>query len=126
MHATPPLATPPADDRAQALWLQHAAGKLLLETTPPTRECARQQLPPPLSENARAAALQAIDGTVYGLMQLQGDVTDPLVKGDHYVTLRTGVQLRSSHDDAVLHALDVLHGDGSCMAGCKAILAMRR
>ena len=70
-----------------------------------------------MSDTARAAALQVIDNTVYGLMQLQGGVTDPLAKGEHYATLRTEVQLRRSHDDAVLHARDVLHGDGMCMAG---------
>ena len=68
-----------------------------------------------MSADARTAAPQAIDNTVYGLMQLQGGVTDPLAKGDHYATLRTEVRLRRSHDDAVLHAWDVLHVDGMCM-----------
>ena len=79
-----------------------------------------------MSEDARAAALQAIDNTAYGLMQRQGGVTDPLANGDHYATLRTGVQLRRSSDDS---ALDFQYSNGRCMAGmagCKAILAMRR
>ena len=83
----------------------------------------------PVERKRPCAALQAIDGTVYGLMQLQGGMTDPLAKGDHYATLRTGVQLRRSHDDAVLHALDVLRAMACAwagMAGWKAILAMRR
>ena len=71
---------------------------------------------PQLSEDARAAALQSTDNTVYGLMQLQGGVTAPPAKGEYYVALRTEVQLRRSHDDAVLHARDVLHGDGMCMS----------
>ena len=69
----------------------------------------------PVERRRPRDALQAIDNTVYGLLQLQGGVTDPLAKGDHYVPLRTGVQLRRSHDDAVLHARDVLHGEGRCM-----------
>ena len=73
-----------------------------------------------MSEEARAAALQAIDNSVYGLMQLQGGMTDLLANDEYYVTLRTVVQLRRSRDDAVLHV------DGMCMAGQKAILAMRR
>ncbi len=73
-----------------------------------------------MSEDARAAALQVIDNTVFSLMPLQDGVTDLLANDEYYVTLRTVVQLRRSRDDAVLHV------DGMCMAGQKAILAMRR
>ena len=100
------LASIPSDITNLSLWLQHAAGKLLLDAT---HERARSKLPAGLSDEARAAALQAVDDAVYGLMQLLDGVSDPLSNDECYVTLR-----RSS-DDAVLHALDLQDGDGMCM-----------
>ena len=52
----PTLSPPPTDKTDLDLWLQHAAGKLLLDAT---RERARNKLPAGLSDEARAAALQA-------------------------------------------------------------------
>ena len=106
------LAPPPSDEQDLELWLQHAAGKLLLDAT---RERARSKLPSHLSDEARAAALQAIDDAVYGLMQLLDGVTDPLANDVHYVALRTTAELRRSSDDSVLHAVDLQLGDGMCM-----------
>ena len=106
------LSPPPTDKTDLDLWLQHAAGKLLLDAT---RERARSKLPAGLSDEARAAALQAVDDAVYGLMQLLDGVSDPLSNDECYVTLRTTAELRRSSDDAVLHALDLQDGDGMCM-----------
>ncbi len=108
----PTLSPPPKDKTDLDLWLQHAAGKLLLDAT---RERARSKLPADLSDEARAAALQAVDDAVYGLMQLLDGVSDPLSNDECYVTLRTTAELRRSSDDAVLHALDLQDGDGMCM-----------
>ena len=107
-----PLAPPPTDSRELELWLQHAAGYLLLDAT---RSYAQERLPAHLNEEARAAALQAIDDTVYGLMQLLDGVTTPLANATHGVALRTTVELRDSSDDTVQHALDLQLGDGMCM-----------
>ena len=108
-----PTLSPPQKDKPDLnLWLQHAAGKLLLDAT---RERARSKLPAGLSDEARAAALQAVDDAVYGLMQLLDGVSDPLSNDECYVTLRTTAELRRSSDDAVLHALDLQDGDGMCM-----------
>ena len=106
------LAPPPSDEQDLELWLQHAAGKLLLDAT---RERARSKLAVDLSDEARTAALQAIDAAVYGLMQLLDGVTDPLANDEHYVALRTTAELRRSSDDSVLHAVDLQLGDGMCM-----------
>ena len=108
----PALSPPPKDKTDLDLWLQHAAGKLLLDAT---RERARSKLPTDLSDEARAAALQAVDDALYGLMQLLDGVSDPLSNDECYVTLRTTAELRRSSDDAVLHALDLQDGDGMCM-----------
>ena len=106
------LSPPPTDKTDLDLWLQHAAGKLLLDAT---RERARSKLPTDLSDEARAAALQAVDDALYGLMQLLDGVSDPLSNDECYVTLRTTTELHRSSDDAVLHALDLQDGDGMCM-----------
>ena len=108
----PALSPPPKDKTDLDLWLQHAAGKLLLDAT---RERARSKLPADLSNEARTAALQAVDDAVYGLMQLLDGVSDPLSNDECYVTLRTTAELRRSSDDTVLHALDLQDGDGMCM-----------
>ncbi|MDR0216897.1 MAG: hypothetical protein LBJ15_23215 [Comamonas sp.] len=110
---SPTLATPPTHEQDLELWLQHAAGKLLLDAT---RERARSKLAQrQLGQEAHQAALQSIDDAVYGLMQLLDGVSDPLANDDVYVGLRTTAELRRASDDAVLHAVDLLHGDGMCM-----------
>ena len=80
-----------------------------------TRERALRKLPAHLSDEARAAALQAVDDAIYGLTQLLDGVSDPLANDEHYVALRTTVELRRSSDDAVLHAVNLQDGDGMCM-----------
>jgi hypothetical protein len=105
---------PAPTGRRRELWLQHAAGFILFEDV---RGYAIENLDPTLDEAARAAALKAIDDTVYGLMMVIDGVTGSLVNAEYALSLRTIVRLtkRGTEPDECIDQLDLFHGDGMCM-----------
>lgn len=103
------LAPPPTD--ARTLWLQNAAGFILVEDV---RNYARKKLPASLTEAERAIAHRAIDDALYGLMMVADGVSGSLSDDAHAVRVKVAVELRE--DDRVVEDLDLTNGDGVCMA----------
>ncbi len=104
------LVAPPRGERDLELWLQHAAGFIMLQDI---RGYAIERLEPSLSAEARAAALKAIDDSLDGLMMVIDGVTGGLQRDDIAVDLRTSVRLCKG--GAVVKQLDLIDGDGVCM-----------
>jgi len=110
------LISPPADPRARELWIQHAAGFILMEDV---RRGALQDLAPTLNANQLAVAQQAVDATLYRLMQVIDGVTGCLKNESESVRLRMVVSYEkvwSSGEDSKLYSLDLFDGDGICMS----------
>src|SRR6185437_10706531 len=107
------LAAPPEDGRERDLWLQHAAGFTLMENV---RQEAIRQLSPTLSDGERAAAIDAIDATIYQLMTLIDGVSGGLRNDEYSIDLRMLVQLRRRNSDdntnVVVKQMDLRDGDG--------------
>jgi hypothetical protein len=106
------LGDPPADARRRELWLQHGAGLIVFEDV---RGYARKLIEPNLGDEARGAALKAIDDAVYGLMMVIDGVTGDLHGRGRMLSLRTTVRLERSDTGEVIDALDLAEGDGMCM-----------
>jgi len=104
------LAQPPAPGRTRELWLQHLAGWILFRDV---RDYARSRLSSALDDEARTAALEAIDDAVYGLMMVLDGITGGLKNDDWSVDLHTSVRLRKG--TAVIDQVDLFEGDGMCM-----------
>jgi len=104
----------PTSQRRRELWLQHAAGFILLEDV---RGYAIARLDPALDAAARAAALKAIDDSLYGLMLVIDGVTGGLGNSEYLVHLQTSVCLKRKGigSDELVDALDLSEGDGMCM-----------
>lgn len=100
-----PLANPPEDPRRRELWLQHVAGHILMEDV---RGAGL--------EKARAGepSAVAVDGAVYGLMQVVDGVTGAMHNDEWEVSVRVRVELRRRGDEAVVGAIDLDEGDGFC------------
>ena len=111
------LAAPPEEPRLRALWLQHAAGFILMEDV---RQAAIDQLDPRLSAEERAVAIDAVDATMYQLMAVIDGVRRGLTNSQYHVDLHLIVQLQRCDANqtsvpSVLEHLDVRDGDGMCM-----------
>lgn len=108
------LASPPEEARLRELWLQHAAGFILMENV---RQAAIDQLAPELSAEERAAAVAAVNATMYQLMSVIDGVKTGLSNSQYQVDLRMIVQLQRNDADqaSVLEHLDLRDGDGMCM-----------
>ena len=104
------LAEPPDDARARELWLQHAAGFILFEDV---RRYAIDRLDPALDGAGRAAAQQAIDDAVYGLMMVIDGVTGGLRSENRAVEL--AMLARLVEGDTIIEELNLAEGDGFCM-----------
>ena len=102
---------PPADARARALWLQHAAGWIVFRDV---RQRALSRIDPQLPVAAQAAARQAVDDTVYALMQCMDGVSGQLDGPNFSLELRTHIALLDE-DGNVAQTLDLRDGDGMCM-----------
>jgi ligand-binding sensor domain-containing protein len=107
------LAPPPASERRRELWIQHAVGFILFEDV---RGWAMQRLDPNLDATAKAAALKAINDTVYGLMMVLDGVSGSLRNSEYSVHLQTKACLTPAGSDEVTYALDLQDSDGFCMA----------
>src|SRR6185312_7251403 len=108
------LASPPDEPRLRELWLQHAAGFILMENV---RQAAIDQLDPQLSTDERVVAIAAIDATMYQLMSVIDGVRGGLNNSQSQVDLHMIVQLRRSdaNQENVLELMDLRDGDGMSM-----------
>lgn len=102
------LAQPPEDPRRRELWLQHAAGFILLENV---RAKALREIDRAASPEARAAAEKAVDDTMFALMNLI-DGENWLDNDEHEVTLTLVAALKRKADEQELYRLDLDQGDG--------------
>ena len=75
----------PTSERRRELWLQHAAGFICFRDM---RGYAIEKIDPGLDDKARAAALKAIDDTVYGLMMVVDGVSGGLRNTEYLVHLQ--------------------------------------
>lgn len=116
MPDEPKLTATPDEEQDRELWLQHAAGWLLMRDV---RGYAREQMASGLSHDARAAAEKAIDDALYGIAMIADGVPGPLGNESVGVELRLTARLVHAgtfgDDDGVIESLDLFHGDGMCM-----------
>jgi hypothetical protein len=105
------LAPPPEEPRQRELWLQHAAGFILMENV---RQAAIARLDPHLSPEA---AIQAIDAAREELMSVIDGVSGGLRNSHYQVDLHMSVQLHSyaTNQSSVLEQRDLREGDGMCL-----------
>ena len=108
MSALKPL---PADARARDLWLQHAAGWIVFRDV---RQRALSRIDPQLPEAAQTAARQAVDDTVYALMQCMDGVSGQVDGPNFSLALHTHIALLDESGNET-QALDLRDGDGMCM-----------
>jgi len=106
------LTQPPDEERELELWIQHAAGLIIFEDV---RNYAIEQLDRNLSEDARSAALKAIDDAVYGMMMVIDGVSGALKNEKHRVSLAVAVQLTDLDTDDTITQVNLADGDGMCM-----------
>jgi hypothetical protein len=109
------LVDPPTEPRARELWLQHAAGFIVLEDV---RRYAMERVDPTLPDSVRAAVQKGIDDAVYGLMMVIDGVTGGISNAGHtvYIDFIARLAARGDSDsDGVLSEVDLGQGDGMCM-----------
>ena len=106
------LTRPPNGERDLELWIQHAAGLIIFEDV---RNYAIEQLDANLSEDARSAALKAIDHAVYGMVMVIDGVSGALKNETHRVNLAVAVQLTEIETDESIAEVNLADGDGMCM-----------
>jgi hypothetical protein len=104
------LSEPPKESRALELWMQHAAGFLLLEKV---RAAGRATLDENASDAVRAAVELAVDATMYALMMQIDGVSGGLRGANHDLELKFGVVLTSNQ--TTVAEVDLRNGDGMCM-----------
>jgi hypothetical protein len=104
------LCDPPTEPRARELWLQHAAGFILVEDV---RQYAIEQLGDGLDPATRATAIKGIDAALYGVMMVADGVTGALRKGERLVSVHVSVRLEDA--GRTEQELDLFDGDGACM-----------
>jgi hypothetical protein len=102
----------PTSERRRELWIQHTVGFILFEDV---RGWAIQNLDPNLDSTARAAALKAIDDTLYGLMMVIDGVSGGLRNSEYLVHLQAKACLTRIETGEVTYSLDLNNGDGFCM-----------
>lgn len=110
------LIPPPSDPRGRELWIQHAAGFILIEDV---YRAALSQLPPDLTEKERAVAEAAARKTLYCLMQVIEGVTGGLQNRSERVEVDMTVtysKADASGEYAPVDRLSLQEGDGVCMA----------
>ena len=106
------LAEPPADARGRELWLQHGIGLIVFEDV---RGYALERIDPSLGEEARQAAVKAIDDAVYGLMMVIDGVTGGLRGGGRILSLQALARLERLDTDEIEADFPLADGDGMCM-----------
>jgi hypothetical protein len=106
------LTCPPSDKRNRELWIQHASGLIIFEDV---RNYAIERLSDRLSEEARVAALKAIDDAVYGLMMIIDGVSGSLENDTHRIHLGVSALLTDRNNDETIAEINLADGEGMCM-----------
>lgn len=106
------LEDPPEAGWQRDLWVQHAAGLIMMSDV---RGRTRAELDVDLAPEARAAAEAAIDSTIYNFMMIADGVIGGIRNSERSVSVRIGVELRDEVNDEVIQHLDLVEGDGACM-----------
>ena len=91
--------------------MQHAAGWIVFRDV---RQRALSRIDRSLPEAAQAAARQAVDDTVYALMQCMDGVSGQLDGQNFSLELHTSIALLDEAEN-VAQALDLRDGDSMCM-----------
>jgi hypothetical protein len=103
----------PDTERGRELWFQNAAGYIL------NRDAglyAVRQLDPDLSPDARAAALKAINDTLYGMCMIADGVTGGISTPEGHTSLSIQVDHQPEEASSTMpFRLDLFDGDGACM-----------
>ena len=79
------------------------------------RERARRELSTTMTQEARQAAEEAIDATIYNFMMVADGVIGGIGNGEHAVSLKLAVELSDGACFEVIQHLDLVDGDGACM-----------
>ena len=106
------LSQPPKDRRELELWIQNAAGLILIEDV---RNYAIEQLESNLASDARTAALQAIDHAIYGMLMVIDGVSGELANAQHRVGLAVAAQLTELDSEKTIAEVNLADGDGMCI-----------
>jgi hypothetical protein len=109
------LVDPPGDSRSRELWLQHAAGFILLEDV---RRYAMERVDAALTDEARAAVQKGIDDALYGVMMVIDGVTGAVSNSSSTVSIDFIVRLvrrDAAENGGAVAELDLRQGDGMCM-----------
>ena len=106
------LSPPPEEERQLQLWMQHAAGFIVFEDV---RKYAQDGLDSSLSNEARHAALKAIDDAVYGMMMVFDGISGGLQNQEHRVHLEAAVELTDLKTNELISKMKLADGDGMCM-----------
>lgn len=106
------LQPPPSEPRLFELWLQHAAGRILIEDV---RAYALENINSELSEEARSAAEKGINDALYGLMMVIDGVSGTLANESQRVEISVQARLVNHEPPNVVAVLDLKEGDGMCM-----------
>lgn len=108
------LCKQPDDERRRELWLQHAAGLIVLEDA---RNYAIDRIPDDADPETRQKIIAGIDDAIYGMMMIFDGVSGTLQNSEYEVTLNTFVSLvkRGDKESTVLQSLNLSDGDGMCM-----------
>jgi hypothetical protein len=104
------LTSPPEDERARELWLQHAAGFIVFNDM---REYAIKRIPDDTDDKTREKIISGIDDAVYGLMMIMDGVTGFLRNDEYTVSIKNKIRLQRGNE--VMQEIDTLDGDGMCM-----------
>jgi hypothetical protein len=104
------LCDTPTEPRARELWLQHAAGFILVEDV---RQYAIEQLGEGLDPATRAAAIKGIDAALYRVMMVADGVTGGLRNKDRLVSVQISIRLEEA--GRIEQELNLFDGDGACM-----------
>ena len=103
------LADPPVNGRARELWLQHGVGLIVFHDV---RGYAIKLIDPSLSDEARQAAIKAIDDAVYGLMMVIDGVSGAIMGGGRILSLRALARLEQAETSVVEEDFPLADGDG--------------
>ena len=106
------MSQPPEEGRQLEIWIQHAAGFILFEDV---RKYAQDRLDSSLSDEARLAALKAIDDAVYGMMMVFDGISGGLQNHEHRVKLEVAVELTDRNTNELISQVKLADGDGMCM-----------
>ena len=101
------LGPTPPDGRPLDLWIQHLAGFIVFEDV---RGYALSRMDPDLGQQARVAAVKAVDDAVYGLMMILDGVTGAVRDDGRRVELDCVVRLVDQAE--TVYELALSQGDG--------------